>query len=101
MHNKIASIAGLLLAAGTASAATVSGRIVDEATQQPIAGAHLTVVSSIGGFQAIGPFADTDADGRYAFTFSDSQTQLLGIVAEAPGHAARDHGARRCNHPRS
>lgn len=101
MHDKIALLTGLLLTTGTAAAATISGRVVDEATQQPIAGARLTVVGSFAGFPSFGPVTDTGTDGRYTFTLSDDQTLSIGIVAEAAGHAARDHGAGRCNAPGS
>jgi hypothetical protein len=100
MHRLIVMV-GLMLSAGAVAAGTVSGRVVDEATQLPIVGARMTVVSSLGGLTAVGPEVVTDDNGQYDFTFplTGSQTQLIGIVGEAAGYAARQHDGRPCNSP--
>jgi hypothetical protein len=93
--------AALFHAAGAGAAVTtVEGRVVDRATQQPIAGATVTLATY--GFmptpRTLVTSGQTGADGRYSLQFDTSHAfaNALFVMAAATGHAARDHVDQSC-----
>ena len=89
----------LLLSIATASnarAADISGQAVDSTTQQPVAGAQITLyVPGTLGFPSPLASTQTGADGRYRITVQYSGQ--LAAVARAPGYAARTQDGTRCS----
>jgi hypothetical protein len=89
-----------MFCAGSAAATVVEGRVVDRATQQPLAGA--TVTLAVPGFlstpRIIVATTQSGADGRYSV-----ETDSTGVfaMARATGHAARDHVDQPCIEPRN
>lgn len=82
-------------ASGSAMAATVSGQVLDLSTQQPIAGAEVSIYyPGALGWPTLVERTTTTADGRYSLTFPD-QASVAGI-ARAPGHAARTQSGIPC-----
>lgn len=79
--------------AGSASATTVQGRVVDCAPQQPLAGAAVTLAAP--GFFAtlriIATTTQTGADGRHAV---ETDRASFFALARAAGQAARVHQCR-------
>lgn len=79
-----------------ATAATVQGQVLDEATQQPLAGASVTLyVPFIMGFPAAIATVQTGSDGRYSATVAHSGSLIA--IAGAAAHAARSHDGTPCN----
>lgn len=87
-----------LFCAGSAAATVVEGRVVDRATQQPLAGA--TVTLAMRGFlstpRIIVATTQTGADGRYSV---ETDQASFFAMARAAGHAARDHVDQPCIEP--
>lgn len=84
-----------IAAASNARAADISGQALDSTTQQPVAGAQITLyVPGILGFPSPLASGQTGADGRYRITVQYSG-QLAG-VARAPGYAARTQDGTPC-----
>ncbi|MBL8300375.1 MAG: carboxypeptidase regulatory-like domain-containing protein [Rhodanobacteraceae bacterium] len=78
-----------------AAAATVRGRVIDETTQQPIAGAEVFIYQRfIMGLPTEIASTTTGPDGRYSVQFSYDLP--VGAIAEAAGYAARTHDGRPC-----
>lgn len=81
-----------------ATATIVEGRVVDRATQQPLAGA--TVTLAVPGFlstpRIIVATTQTGADGRYSV---ETDRTSFFAMARAAGHAARDHVDQPCIEP--
>lgn len=87
-----------MFCAGSAAATVVEGRVVDRATQQPIAGA--TVTLAMPGFfstpRIIVATTQSGADGRYSV---ETDRPSFFLMARAAGHAARDHVDQPCIEP--
>jgi hypothetical protein len=87
-----------MFCAGSAAATVVEGRVVDRVTQQPLAGA--TVTLAVPGFlstpRIIVATTQSGADGSYSV-----ETDRTGffLMARAAGHAARDHVDQPCIEP--
>ncbi|GMV28201.1 MAG: hypothetical protein AMXMBFR59_03260 [Rhodanobacteraceae bacterium] len=84
--------------ARSATATTVEGRVVDRATQQPLAGAIVTL--AMPGFlstpRIIVATTQAGADGRYSV---ETDRTSFFAMARAAGHAARDHVDQPCIEP--
>lgn len=89
---------GCTFGTGSATATIVEGRVVDRATQQPIAGAIVTL--AVPGFlstpRVIVATTQTGADGRYSV---ETDRTSFFALARAAGHAARDHVDQPCIEP--
>ncbi|MCQ4164175.1 carboxypeptidase regulatory-like domain-containing protein [Tahibacter harae] len=89
----------LLLAAAAApvSAATIQGQVLDEATQQPLAGATVTLYTqpvSLGWETFLGS-TQTDKNGRYVI--ERGFTGNVVAIASSQTHAARTQAGIPCN----
>lgn len=89
----------LLLAAFTssgASAATVSGQVRDSVTQQPIAGAEVSIYyPGVLSFPTQIAATTTGTDGRYSAQFEYAGS--VAGIARAAGYAARTHNGVACD----
>lgn len=86
----------LAVCAAPASAAIVQGQVLDQATQQPLAGASVTLyVPFIMGFPSAIATVQTGSDGRYSATVSHSGSLIA--IAGAPAHASLTHDGTPCN----
>lgn len=92
---RIALIACLLLGAGTAAASAVSGQVVDQTTQQPIAGAEVSIsYPGVMGWPTEIARATTGADGRYSVQFQYDGS--VAGIARTAGYAARTQDGVPC-----
>lgn len=95
------AVAALFHALGASAAVTtVEGRVVDRATQQPLAGATVTL-ATYGVFptpRTLITSGQTGSDGRYSLQVDASNlfVNALFVMAAAAGHAARDHIDQSC-----
>lgn len=86
----------LLAAAAPAFAATLQGRVLDASTQQPLAGARVSVVYGPGLIVFEYAHALTDAQGSYVIELPADFQGNVALFGVASGYAGRHHDGAPC-----
>jgi protocatechuate 3,4-dioxygenase beta subunit len=66
---------------GPINATSLTGRVTDQATGEPIAGASVYIYTSTGKYGTAIPITSTDADGNYTFHSLDVRSYTLNFIA--------------------
>jgi Carboxypeptidase regulatory-like domain len=75
-----------------AQAGVFSGQVRDSATQLPLAGAEVKLISGAGSYAT----GTADGDGRFSISVNSTTNQRLMAVASMPGYPPRTHANTPC-----